>query len=419
MTTRFLRILLHRFLIPSVVVLCLGSGSALAAETIKFALIEPLSGPFANIGNNGMRSFAAEVDRINARGGVLGRNFELVAFDNKSNPQETTLQLQAAVDRDIRYVMQAAGSNNGHALSDAVAKHNARNPDRPVLYLNFGALDPALTTEKCHFWHFRFVPQGHMIMAALTDAVARNREIKRVYLIDQDYVWGRSVAADAREMLSVKRPDIQIVGDDLHPIAKIKDFAPYVAKVKAAKADAIVTGNWGNDLALLIKAAKDSDLKIDVYAPLAGLQGAPAMIGEAGANRVRAALFWHANLDPNPLLAPSQAFKAKYKEDWNWLPTYLLPNMVAAAMKKADSAEPMQVAIALEGLKYSGPTGEVWMRPEDHQLMMPIYETVFLRVGEGGVKYDAEDTGLGWKTEGKLDTEDNIPAITCRVQRPQ
>ena len=310
-----------------VCVLCtsLVPGHVYAAETIKFAVIEPLSGPFANIGNNGMRSFVAEFDRINARGGVLGRNFELIAFDNKSNPQETVQQLQAAIDRDIRYVLQAAGSNNGHALSDAVAKHNARNPDRAVLYLNFGALDPALTTEKCHFWHFRFVPHGHMIMAALTDAVARNSSIKRVYLIDQDYVWGRSVAADAREMLSTKRPDIQIVGDDLHPIAKVKDFAPYVAKVSAARADAIVTGNWGNDLALLIKAVKEADLKVQVYAPLAGLQGAPASIGEAGVNRVRAALFWHANLEPNPLLPPAQAFKVRFKEDWNWLPTNILP----------------------------------------------------------------------------------------------
>ena len=174
----------------------------LAAETIKFALIEPLSGPFANIGNNSMHSFMAEFERINSRGGVLGRNFELVAFDNKSNPQDSALQVQAAIDRDIRYILQAAGSNNGHAVNEAVAKHNARNPDRAVLYLNFGALDPAITTEKCQFWHFRFVPHGHMIMAALTDAVARNGAIKRVYLIDQDYVWGRSVAVDAREMLA-------------------------------------------------------------------------------------------------------------------------------------------------------------------------------------------------------------------------
>ena len=147
------------------------------------------------------------------------------------------------------------------------------------------ALDPALTDEKCHFWHFRFAPHGHMIMSALVAQLARNSSIKRVYVINQDYVWGHSVAKDAQEMLAARRPDIEIVGSDLHPIGKVKDFAPYIAKVKAAKADAIVTGNWGNDLALLIKAAKEAGLRADVYAPLAGLQGAPTMIGESGADR--------------------------------------------------------------------------------------------------------------------------------------
>jgi branched-chain amino acid transport system substrate-binding protein len=103
---------LLRVLIRCGLLVLLVPGCALAAETIKFALIEPLSGPFANVGNNVLRSFQAEFDRINARGGVLGRNFELVAFDNKSNPQETTLQVQAAVDQDIRFILQAAGSNN-------------------------------------------------------------------------------------------------------------------------------------------------------------------------------------------------------------------------------------------------------------------------------------------------------------------
>jgi len=394
------------------------SGQALAAESIKFALIDPLSGPFANVGNNSLRSFTSEFERINARGGVQGSNLELVPLDNKSNPQDAALQVQVAVDRGIRYILQAAGSNNGHAVTEAVSKHNARNPDRPVLYLNYGALDPALTTEKCHYWHFRFAPHGHMIMEALTTGVARNKDIKRVFLINQDYVWGRGVATDAKEMLRKKRPDIEIVGDDLHPIGKVKDFAPYIAKVTSARADAIVTGNWGNDLALLIKAAKDSAVKAEVFAPLAGLQGTPAMIGISGANRVRAAIFWHPNVDPNPLLAHAQAFKAKYKEDYNWLPIHLTAEMVTMAMKKAASIDPPRVAAALEGLKYAGPTGDVWMRPDDHQLMMPIYDTVFTRVGEGGVKYDSEDTGVGWKTEAKFTAEDNVTPVTCKVQRP-
>jgi branched-chain amino acid transport system substrate-binding protein len=398
--------------------LALALHPALAAEPIKVAQIDPLSGPFANIGTVAMRAFQAEFERINAAGGVLGRRLELMPLDNKSSPQETTLQVQAAIDQGIRYILQAAGSNNGHAVTDAVAKHNARNPDRAVVYLNYGALDPALTDEKCHFWHFRFVPHGHMIMSALIDALARNARIKRVYAINQDYVWGHSVAKDTQEMLAARRPDIEIVGADLHPIGKVKDFAPYVAKVRSTNADAIVTGNWGNDLALLIKAAKAAGLRADIYAPLAGLQGAPTMMGESGVDRVRAAVFWHENVEPNPLIDFALAFRARYDEDWNWLPNYLLPQLLARAMTQAQSDDPLKVALTLENMRLSGPTGEVWMRPEDHQLMMPVYQTVFTRAGQPGVKYDAERTGFGWKTEGKVDTMDNLPPVLCRVRRP-
>jgi branched-chain amino acid transport system substrate-binding protein len=257
-----------------------------------------------------------------------------------------------------------------------------------------------------------------MIMAALSDALARDTAVKRVYLINQDYVWGQGVAKDARDMLAAKRADIQIVGDDLHPIGKVKDFAPYVAKIKAAGADAVVTGNWGNDLALLIKAAKEAGLKGNMYAPLAAFPGTPTMMGEAGVDRVRAAVFWHENVEPNPILGYARAFRAKYDEDWVWLPHYLLPEMLARAMTKAQSTEPLQVALALENMRFAGPTGEVWMRPEDHQLMTPIFETVFMRAGQPGVKYDAEGTGFGWKTESKVDILNAVPPVVCRVQRP-
>lgn len=314
--------------------------------------------------------------------------------------------------------MQGAGSNIGHALTEAVAKHNSRNPERATLYINYGSLDPALTEEKCNFWHFRVVANGHMIMAALTDAVARNTRLKRLYLINQDYSWGHGVTRDAREMLAAKRPDIEIVGADLHPMGKVKDFSPYIAKVVAARADAVLTGNWGNDLALLVRAAKDAGLGTQFYPPLAMNTGSPAMIGEAGADRVRATPFWHANLENNTLLPHALAFRAKYNDEWSWLPAHLAIEMLAKAINKAQSTDPLKVALALEGLRYSGPTGEVWMRPDDHQLMMPLYQAVFTRAGQPGVKYDAENTGFGWKTEGKLDTKDNILPTTCKMRRP-
>jgi len=403
------------------VVVCgigLMSGATRAADPIRVALIEPLSGPFANIGQSAQYGFQWEFDRLNAQGGVLNRKYELIPLDNKSNPQETGLQVQAAISRGAKFIIQGAGSNNAHAVSEAVAKHNARNPDKLVIYLNQGALDPALTEEKCHYWHFRFVPHGHMIMEAVTDAVARNSAIKQIYIINQDYVWGHSVAKDAKSMLARKRPDIQVVGEDLHALGKVKDFAPYIAKVAAAKADAIVTGNWGNDLALLVKAANATRLTTQVYAPLAGLQGAPAAIGAAGVGRVHSINFWHPNIENTPFLQEANAFKAKYKIDYSWLPFHALPELLHAALRKAGSDDPAKVAAALRTVRFKGPTGEVWLRAEDHQIIMPIYATLFVKAGQPGAQYDAENTTFGWKTEGYFDSAKNPPPVLCRVTPP-
>lgn len=399
--------------------LCFVLQDSIADESpIRIALIEQLSGPFANIGLSAAHAFDAQFAVLNAKGGVLGRRFELVPFDNHGSVQDAGLQIQAASDQQIRYVIQGSGSNIAHAVTDAVARHNARDPDHPILYLNHGALDPALTEEKCHFWHFRFVPHGHMIMKALIDALVRDTSIQRVYLINQDYVWGRSVASDAREMLGALRPDISIVGEDLHPIGKVKDFAPYAAKVAATRADAVITGNWGSDLALLIRAIKDAGLQTALYAPLAGLKGAPTSIGEAGVARVRAVLFWHENIEPNPLMSFAMDYRTKYGEDWNWLPNVVLPETLARAMTKAGSTEPARVAAALENLRYQGPTGEIWMRADDHQIMMPMFQTVFARTGQPGVRFYTETPGFGWKTEGKVDTAQAIPPVRCKVERP-
>ncbi|MBM3393138.1 MAG: branched-chain amino acid ABC transporter substrate-binding protein [Betaproteobacteria bacterium] len=403
------------------VVLCgmgLMAGSTRAADPIRVALIEPLSGPFANIGQSAQYGFQWEFDRLNAQGGVLNRKYELIPLDNKSNPQETGLQVQAAISRGAKFIIQGAGSNNAHAGSEAVAKHNARNPDKLVIYLNHGALDPALTEEKCHYWHFRFAPHGHMIMEAVTDAVARNPAIKRIYIINQDYVWGHSVAKDAKSMLARKRPDIQVVGEDLHALGKVKDFAPYIAKVAAAKADAIVTGNWGNDLALLVKAANATRLTTQVYAPMAGLPGAPAAIGAAGAGRVHSINFWHPNIENTPFLPQANAFKAKYKIDYSWLPNHALPQLLNAALRKAGNDDPAKVAAALRTVRFKGPTGEVWLRAEDHQIIMPIYATLFVKAGQPGAQYDAENTTFGWKTEGYFDAAKNPPPVLCRVTPP-
>ena len=239
----------------------LGSVSMAAAETIRIAVIDPFSGPAALQGEMGSRHIQMAVDDINARGGVLGgTKLELVLLDNKSSPQESLVVLKQAIDQDIRLITQGVGSHVAHAMTDAVLKYNQRNPGREILYLNNGATDTVLTEEKCNFWHFRFDANLDMKIDALTGVLAMQKSAKRVYLINQDYAYGQSFKRVAREMLAKKRPDIEIVGDELIPLGKVKDFAPYVTKIKSSGADTVLTGNWGSDLALLIKSAEDAGL---------------------------------------------------------------------------------------------------------------------------------------------------------------
>jgi branched-chain amino acid transport system substrate-binding protein len=392
--------------------------SAVAADTIRLALIDPLTGPFAYQGNNSMRQIQAGMEEINARGGVLGgRKLELVAFDNKSSPQETLIVLKQVIDQGIRVVAQAAGSHNAHALTEAVSRHNDRDPARSILYLNYGSVDTALTNEKCNFWHFRFDSNVDIKIDALTSAIARQKSIRKIYLINQDYAYGHSVSRAAKAMLAAKRPDIQVVVDELHPIGKIKDFAPYVAKIKASGADTVLTGNWGNDLALLIRAAADAALPATFYTNYAYLTGTPRSIGRAGDGRVKTLVNWHINIPGDSAVERALQFKKRFNEDWIFMPAQIALEMWVAAMERAGSADPLKVALALEDMRYQTSTGEVWMRKDDHQLMQPLYVATFTKLG-GDVKYDLEDSGMGFRNDERFEATDTILPTTCRMQRP-
>jgi branched-chain amino acid transport system substrate-binding protein len=394
-------------------------GSSSAAETIRIAHIDPMSGPFAVVGTAVSHHLRAVADEINAKGGLLGgAKLEIVPFDSKANPQEATLALKQAIDQGIRYVTQGAGSNVAHALNEALAKHNGRNPDSSLLYMNFAAQDPALTNEKCTFWHFRFDAHVDMKLDAITGYIARQKNVHKVFLLNQDYAFGQAISKAGKEMLAKKRPDIAIVGDDLHPLGKVKDFAPYVSKIKASGADVVITGNWGPDLSLLIRASKDASLAVTYYTLNAHNTGIPSTIGEAGADHIRQVLTWHANVADNRIEKFANDYRKRFNEDFFYNTTKTELEMLAKAIDQAGSADPLKVAHALEGMRYQSDTGEVWMRREDHQLLQPIYLATFTVVGPG-VRYDAEGTGYGWRTDVRVEAPDTAMPTTCKMERPQ
>jgi branched-chain amino acid transport system substrate-binding protein len=406
------------------VLICAGliSAGAYAAEDVKIAVIDPLSGPFANVGEAQVRHVQLAVDAVNARGGVLGgAKFQVIALDSKSNPQEAQNALKMAIDQGVRYINQTNGSNIAAALIDAVNKHNERNPDKTVLYLNTGAVDPALTNDKCSFWHFRFDADADMKMAALTDTMAQNKNIKKVYLLNQDYAFGQAVAKAGKAMLTKKRPDVEIVGDELHPLGKIKDFAPYVAKIKASGADSVITGNWGNDMTLLIKASRDAGYKPEFYTYYAGGLGTPPALGDAGIGHLKQVTQWHANIGSEAVVKHYQAYRDKYKDakdDFYFSTHYMAIEMLARAMDAAKSAEPAKVGKALEGMKFEGDTGEVMMRADNHQIVQPLFISTYSKVDGKDVKFDVERTGNGFKTDRRIEGKDTVMATTCKMQRP-
>jgi branched-chain amino acid transport system substrate-binding protein len=392
---------------------------AMPADPIKVAFVDPLSGPFAATGENGLNQFRYAADQINKAGGVLGRPLEIVPFDNKVSPQESLIQLKKVIGDGIQFVFQGNSSGVAHAISDAVQKHNDRNAGNRVLYLNYSAVDPALTNDKCHFWHFRFDAEADMKMAALTDVIAANKAIKKMYIIGQDYSFGKAVADGAVAMLGKKRPDIQIVGNELHPIGKVKDFSPYIQKIVASGADAVITGNWGADMVALAKAANDGGLKAPFYTYYAASDGVTAAIGAAGVDRIRLVHETHPG-NPTPPRALSEYLtgyrKLHPQNDVNQPRIHTALNMLALAIKKAGTTDVDKVAGALEGMEYTNLGGDqLVMRRQDHQLQMPIYISVHTNKN---IKHDLDASGFGLALETKVERDKATQPTTCKMQRP-
>jgi branched-chain amino acid transport system substrate-binding protein len=397
------------------VVFALHAGAA--AADVRIAFIDPLSGGAASTGILAQKTHQFYIDAINAAGGLNGEKLELISYDNKVNPQESLIQLRKALDEGARYIVQGNGSAVALALTDAVQKHNERNPGKEVVFLNYAAVDPALTNEKCSYWHFRFDADADMKMAAMTNAIAADRKIQKVYLINQDYSFGKAVAAAATKMLAEKRPDIKIVGDELHPLQKVQDFSPYVAKIKASGADTVITGNWSNDMVLLIKAGKDAGLKVNWETYYGGSPGTVTAVREAGVDTLKQVSEWHKNAQPE-LDATVAAFDKRFpgaENEYAYWRAKTMWEMFAAAAKKAQSNDPAKVARALEGMKMATPLGEVEMRADNHQILQPLYVSTLAR----GQKYDAEGTGLGWRTDIKVDGKATALPTTCKMERPK
>ena len=400
----------------SAVFACAGGAFAQKGETVKIAWLDPLSGLMAAVGTNQLKSFQFISEEFNKKN-ASGVKFEIIGIDNKLSPQETTSALRSAMDQGARYVVQGNGSGPALAIIDALEKHYARNPGKEVVYLNYAAVDPDLTNSKCSYWHFRLDADTSMKMEAMTTFIKDHPEVQKVYLINQNYSHGHQVSKYAKENLKRKRPDVQIVGDDLHPLAQVRDFAPYIAKIKQSGADTVITGNWGSDLALLIKAANDAGLNnVNFYTYYGGVTGSPTAMGAGAAGRVYMVSYNHLNL-PGEIGRIVGDYKKKFNDDMYTGAVYHAFSMLDSAFVKAKSTDPVKVAAAMEGMKFNSFNGEVEMRKSDHQLQQGLFVTRWEKAGD---KYprDAENTGYTFVPVKYYEPYVASTPTSCQMKRP-
>ena len=388
----------------------------LAGQTVKMMWIDPLSGLMGPVGNNQLKSWQFFNEKFNASN-PAGVKFEIIGVDNKLSPTESLNLLKSAIDQGVRYVIQGNGSSVALALIDAINKHNERNPGKEVVYLNEAAVDPDLTNSKCSFWHFRFDGDTSMKMEAMTTFMKDQKDIQKVYLLNQNYSHGQQVAKFAKENLARKRPDIQIVGEDLHPLAQVRDFAPYIAKIKASGADTVITGNWGSDLALLVKSATEGGYNGKFFTYYTGVTGTPAALGSNGAGKVYQVSYAHYNMG-GQMDTWMKEFNAKFNDDFYTGSIIRIYEVLGQAMANAKSTDPVKVAFAMEGLKVkSAFGGEVEMRKSDHQLQQSLYMSVWQKAG-GKNSYKPEKTDMTLAPVAEYAPYVSSTPTSCQMTRP-
>lgn len=398
------------------------------AKPVKLALIESLSGPFANTGEAVYRNIYWAMERVNARGGVQlpassggPRPLVLERYDSKGQNEEALSALRAAIDDGAQVILQGNSSATAAVLIEAINKHNEREPNKRVLFLNYSAVDPILTNEKCSFWHFRFDAHADMRMAALMEVMREDKALKSVYLIGQDYSFGQAVLREAKRQLAAQRPDVAVVGEELHPIGRVKDFAPYAVKIKSSGAQAVVTGNWGNDLTLLVKAARDVGYEGSFYTFYGNALGAPAAIGDAGIGKVVAVADWLPNVPGAQSEAFYQSFRTRFpkpQDDYVHMRMQLMVEALAQSIERAGSTDVVAVARQMESanVQLAGQGGS--MRAADHQFQQALAVGVMDRKGAQGVKFDVEGSGYGFRVVRQIAAAKAQQPHSCQMQRP-
>lgn len=342
-------------------------GPARAEETVRFGVCEIRSGAFKTNGDRTIWGIEAAVKEANDAGGLLGKKIELVIEDNQMKPEIAVQKVKKLVMQDdCVVVIQGSSSGVGGAIGQAM-------PRLKRIYLNTNAEAMAITGENFNPYVFRTCLNAGMHVKALAYYFAKQTQLRKPFLINQDYSWGYDVADYYERFIQRYAPETEVVGREFHPVFA-KDFAPYVTKIMGSGADYVISGNWGTDLTQLVVQSRKLGMNLPIGATFLDDDGAMSVAKEAAEGCIQANMYI-LGVESDKARQFEETFHKSSGGKWPSfviMEAYIGTKMFIDAVRKAGSFETDKIIEAFEGMTWEGPVGTITMRKEDHQAQTPV-----------------------------------------------
>jgi branched-chain amino acid transport system substrate-binding protein len=361
--------MLRSLLIVSAVILFFGS-VCMAANTIKVGIVDTYTGPASYFTLDVLDGFTLGVEKVNAKGGVLGKKIEYFTRDDKFKPDlGLTMAKELIMKEEVDALMGTINSAVALAISDF-----AKSEKTPFFATH--TKSAKVTQEKGHRYVFHMTDNSDMAGRVAGTVLARKPFVK-YWIAGDDYEYGHNIAETIWKQLKKSKPSAQLLGQSWWKMGET-DFTPYVTQILAAKPDFVIAAMAATSVAGFQRAAKATGLaqKIPYYGQTAIDHGVITSQGKEAPEGIYggASYLWY-----YPDTPANQTFVEEYQKRFKKYPTessmdgYTTALFVAEGFKKAGKIDKEALINALEGLSLDTPMGPLAIRACDHQIERPVY----------------------------------------------
>lgn len=358
----------RKTLIATLLATVLMGGSVHAADPIKIGVVTPLSGTYAGIGQQVKWGLELATKEVNAKGGIMGRQIELIYEDEEANPSVAVQKAEKLFEvNKVDFLTGTVSSASTVAVGQVAERANK-------LMATTVSFADDITGAKCSPDVFRVNARAGQQSTALAAWLAKTHPKAKVFYLGPDYLMGRSTVAAFKQ--AAEKVGATSLGEVFAPLGA-KDYSQYFGQLRAAQPQVLYTSVAGNDTVRLFTQMQEFGLLKNLTVLGASGTVTSQNIGAIGkaANGFTTGVGYSSEIDTPANKTFVAAFKDanKVDPDLYGADSYGLIYAYKAAVEKAKSTDTDKVRAALRGLTWSTPQGDKTIRAGDNQAMQTMY----------------------------------------------